>query len=319
MKKMMFTIMALFVAVNICAQQSQTKLTRKQKKKVKIANELDVLKYLPSNSDGKQITFWQAIVDNNDDFKTIMSKFDNPSGLAKQALEKTQEKTTLIMSMNMSYDSNIEGEFNEILHEEMFGDKTYYPNITFRLLINNEFNAFTTPDGFIYLNSGVIDKTKPKIMMVYAVLAHEVAHYLLKHALIHEYMALKKERANNIAAALATIGLGVANIAAASGGAIVDSETQKKSYDGIVEGAKEWSEAYYYRYGREEELIADIVAYRFLEWIGVDPDIYLTTLEKVTGGWVGRETDRYDDHPSAIDRIEILKALTPAPYRIKIE
>ncbi|MBR5633683.1 MAG: hypothetical protein IKW78_00660, partial [Prevotella sp.] len=85
MKKMMFTIMALFVAVNICAQQSQTKLTRKQKKKVKIANELDVLKYLPSNSDGKQITFWQAIVDNNDDFKTIMSKFDNPSGLAKQA------------------------------------------------------------------------------------------------------------------------------------------------------------------------------------------------------------------------------------------
>ena len=313
----LFTFIAILMVVTISAQQPQQKLTRKQKRAIKTANSLDVLNYLPDTALYDQTIFWKSIVENNEEFKTIMAKFDDPGSLAKQAIDKVKQNAALNMFMNNSFDVEIEGGYNEAVHKCMLGGKELYPEIVFRINIDNDFNAFTTPDGYIYINSGAIDKTEPNQNMVYGILAHEIAHYVFKHMLVHEYNVLKRQRANNIFAGISTLAIGAANMVGAANGAPQDTAKQRKSYQEIVDGANEWTAAYKYRYGREEELSSDIVAYRFLEWMGEDPNDYIKMLEIMSEGWQDRETDRYDDHPSPKDRIEILNALTPAPWRIE--
>lgn len=317
--KKLFTIIAILMAVAVSAQQPQQKLTRKQKRAIKTANSLDVLKYLPDTTLHSQTIFWKSIVDNNEEFKTIMSKFDDPGSLAKQAIAKVKQNAALNMFMNNSFDIENEGEFNDVLHNIMLGGKVLYPEIVFRLNINSDFNAFTTPDGYIYINSGAMDKTEQHHNMLYGIVAHEIAHYVFKHMLVHEYNVLKRQRANNIFAGISTLAIGAANMVGAANGAPQDTARQRKSYQEIIDGANEWTAAYKYRYGREEELASDIVAYRFLEWMGEDPNDYIKMLEIMGEGWLDKETDRYDDHPSPKDRIEILNALTPAPWRVKKE
>ena len=315
MKKLLI-IIALMMPVCVIAQQPAKKLTRQEKRYIKLANRLDILKCLPDTAIHQQGLFWKSVVEKNEDFNQMMEFFVEPTGLAKEALSKVKSAEGLNMFMNMSYDERKEGHQNKLLHGIMFGDSTAYKDITFRMNYDKDFNAFTTPDGYIYVNTGVLDKIDPDYDLMYGILAHEITHYLLKHQLIHEYMALKRERANKITAGIATIGVGIANMVGASYGGPVDTLTQKKTYEGIKAGAEEWTKAYRYRYGREEELTADIVAFRFLEWIGEDPNKYIEVLQKMEGGWLTRETDRYDDHPSPQDRIGVLKALTPAAWRV---
>lgn len=308
--KKLFLIIALVIPVCICAQQ---KLTRKQKKAVKLAQKLDVLEYLPNTSDQNPSTFWNSVTRNNKPLQEELAKFNSPSGLAKEAYEVVERKKFECSIMNMSYDPNTEGERNEAFRRDLIGKNCLDGNITFRVNADNEINAYCTPDGYIYINYGLIENTE-SYDMVLGVLAHEVAHYMFRHMLIHEHMTLKRKRANSVAAAITLVGVATANAVAASNGGQADQEALNKNYQGIVDGANEWTTAYHYRYGRENELMSDITAYRFLEYVGADPEQYIRMLEILNGYWFGTSTDRYDDHPSPEDRIAVLRALTPA-YR----
>ncbi len=317
--KKLFTIIAILMAVVVSAQQPQQKLTRKQKRYIKTAQKLDVLKYLPERSDQNPSTFWNNVVLNNTELQKELKRFDEPIGLAASACDKVRRIYSDWSLRNMSYRHNNAEEINETFKSVMLGDNCKRGNVTFRIDGSKELNAYTTVDGYIYICYGLLEALNSDFAMVNGVLAHEVTHYLFQHTLLHEYNVLCRQRANNIAAAISIAAIGAANIAAAANGAPTDAESQKKAYQGIIDGANEWTEAYYYRYGREEELVSDIVAYRFLEWTGLDPEKFIQTLEKINGPWMNRETDRYDDHPSPEDRIGVLRALTPAPWRIKKE
>lgn len=318
--KQLLLIAAIIMSVCVCAQEPTQKLTRKQKRYIKTAQQLDVLQYLPAQSDMNPATFWDSVTLNNKPLQEELERFNNLKGLAKSAVEKVSKAISNAFVMNASYScSSNEAEVNETLHTILLGKDSKHTDITFRVNHDSELNAFCTPDGYIYINNGLFEALDGNFAMVNGVLAHELTHYLYKHALRHELNALKRQRKNSIAAALSVAAVGVANMYAAAGGAPVDTAAQKKSYQSIIDGAKEWTEAYYYRYGREEELESDIVAYRFLEWIGADPESYIKMLEIISGPWIGRETERYDDHPSVEDRIGVLRALPPALFRIKKE
>ena len=301
--------LALIVPLSISAQQD---LSRKEKSYIKTAQKLDILKYLPVSTDLNPCTFWNNVTLNNATLQKELTKFKNPSGLAKDAYDKVKRSEALLSIKNNNYNPQKEGDINNTFRSVLVGEGCAGENITFRIDHNYELNAYCTPDGFIYINDGLLEKVNGNFNMVNGILAHEVTHYMFRHHLIHEHMALKRQRANKIGAAIAVVGIGAANMAAASGGAYVDASS---SYQNIIEGADEWSTAYYYRYGREEELVSDITAFRFLEWIGGDPQDYIKSLEIISGPWMGRPTDRYDDHPSAEERIGVLKALEPAPFR----
>lgn len=310
--KRLLIILALIIPVCICAQQ---KLTRKQKKYLKLAQQLDILDYLPDTTDFDPSTFWNCVTKNNAPLQEELAKFRNPKDLARQAYEEVEKRKDACYMINMTYDPSIEGELNSLYHQALIGNSCLEGNIMFRVRLDDEINAFCTPDGWVYINEGLIYRVNGNYTMVLGVLAHEVAHYMFKHMLIHEHMALKRKRANSIVAAIALIGVATANAVAASKGAMMDSTTVSNNYQNIVEGANEWSTAYRYRYGRENELMSDIAAYRFLEYTGRDPEEYIKVLEILDGYWMGDSTDRYDDHPSPKDRIGVLRALPPA-YRI---
>lgn len=86
------------------------------------------------------------------------------------------------------------------------------------------------------------------------------------------------------------------------------------------------------QYSREQEIEADIVAYRFLEWCGIGGDVYIRMLkdygkatgdyregelDKTTyselfhainsGGSPSRKTRMMDSHPTTVSRIELLE------------
>ncbi len=303
------------MSISVCAQQPQQKLTRKQKRYIKIAKELDVLQYLPAQSDLCPTTFWDSVTINNQPLQEDIERFNNPKGLAKSAVKKVNQMISKNYIFNMSYHSNDEERVNRVFRDYMLGKDYRDKRITFRIRTDSDINAYCTPDGYIYFNSGLIDALADNTDMLDGVLAHELTHYFFKHALRHEFSTLKRQRSNNIAAAISVAAVGIANMYAASSGAPTDSAAQRKTYENIIDGANEWTEAFYYRYGREEELVTDIVAFRFLEWMGANPECYIKMLEIINGPWAGKETDRYDDHPSPEDRIGVLRALAPAPFR----
>ena len=310
MKKLLL-IFALVFPICICAQQ---KLTRKQKRYIRTAKELDILQYLPDTTDYDPSTFWNSVTINNRPLQEELAKFQNPRDLALQAYEEVENKKAHMFFMNRSYNPNTEGDNNAFLRHELLGVGCVDDNIFFRIYRADEMNAFCTPDGYIYINSGLLENKDLKYDMLVGILAHEVTHYMFRHMLIHEHMVLKRMRANNIVAAIALIGSATANAVAASKGGSMDSATVARNYQGIIDGAKEWTKAYHYRYGRENELTSDIVAYRFLEYIGRNPEDYIKALELLKMYTIDDMTDRYDDHPCFEDRIGVLRALEPA-YR----
>lgn len=80
-------------------------------------------------------------------------------------------------------------------------------------------------------------------------------------------------------------------------------------YDqGIIDDAAESAERFKFRYSRKDELQADILGFRYLQFLGYDPRSFLTMLEKI-----GVENDKYYDkkssHPKTELRIEVIKTL----------
>ena len=72
---------------------------------------------------------------------------------------------------------------------------------------------------------------------------------------------------------------------------------------------------FHYKYDREQEIEADIVAYRFLEWIGIDPAEFIMALERTNLDNLTGAGEKDSDHPSTEFRVGLLKQLEPAKYR----
>lgn len=311
MKRITYVIIFLLPSI-LMAQQ---KLTRQEKKYAKTAQELDVLNLLPDSTDYDPSTFWKCITRNNSKLQKMLALFENPKGLAKDAYNEVEWKKSMVSIENMYYDPKVEGHINNTFHHAILGDNWDGDKITFRVRHENIINAYSTPDGFVYIFEGLMNKVEGNSTMINGALAHEVAHYLFKHMLVHEYMTLKREKSNKIGAAVAILGLAAANAAAAvaTGGAAKE-EDMEKHYQSIIEGSEERSLAYQYRYGREEEIVSDIIAYRFLEWTGRNPELYITLMGYLNLDNITEKTKRYDDHPSGMERIGVLRALKPAPW-----
>ena len=67
-----------------------------------------------------------------------------------------------------------------------------------------------------------------------------------------------------------------------------------------------------YKYSREQEIEADILAYRFLEFMGVSPEDYIKALENLVENnyeLLKYTDDKFSDHPFIMHRINILRML----------
>lgn len=154
----------------------------------------------------------------------------------------------------------------------------------FRVIQEEEINAVALPGGYIYIFSGLLSKIENDDQLA-AVLAHEIAHIVARH---------------NIKRLQALTGYSIFQLGLAAVG--------KGSEVGIT------AEAIFTQlllgYSREDELLADKLAARYLKKAGYNPLGMISLLEKI------KEIERkkplrpnhyFKTHPSITDRKRIVK------------
>lgn len=154
----------------------------------------------------------------------------------------------------------------------------------FKVLDEEEVNAFALPGGFIYINKGLIDKIANDDELA-AVLAHEVGHVVARHS-IKKLQALQ---AYSVLRVLLAAVPGAGNVGNAADIAFAE----------ILLG-----------YGRDDELLADQLGARYTKLAGYNPRAMIYFLEKL------QEINRkkplmpksyFKTHPYVPDRIRIVK------------
>lgn len=185
-------------------------------------------------------------------------------------------------------------------------------NLSFKIAADNDFNASTFPDGYILINTGLFSKLNYSELL--AACAHELVHYMFEHSLANEYAYIKKQKSNKLWAEiggglmLGVIAFADGYAAGTAGQMTNNSAYYADLYQGIIDDAAENAQKFKFRYTRKDELQADVIGLRYLQFLGHDPRAFLTMLEKI-----GTENDKYYDkkstHPKTQLRIEIIKSL----------
>jgi len=155
---------------------------------------------------------------------------------------------------------------------------------TFKALDEDEVNAVSLPGGFVYVNKGLIDKVANDDELA-GVLAHEVGHIVARHS-IKKLQGVMSYSVFNVLAAVTTRSAEVVTAA-------------NCAFTELLMG-----------YSREDELLADQLAARYMKLAGYDPHGMISFLEKlqeVNRRKPLRPKTYYKTHPYVPDRIRVVK------------
>ncbi|WP_306799730.1 M48 family metallopeptidase [Corallococcus sp. AS-1-6] len=144
----------------------------------------------------------------------------------------------------------------------------------------DSFNALSAPGGYVFVTRRLLQGVDDEAQLA-GVLAHEIAHVVLKHAL-HQYVDVKVSTCKGAAVAgavVSTVASKVVGASRADGRLDLDSDTglMGKMVEGTVELAGKG-------HRRDEELAADALAVELLLSAGYDPEAYSRLLGQTTGG-----------------------------------
>ena len=155
----------------------------------------------------------------------------------------------------------------------------------FSAIEDDDLNAFTTPGGYIYVNSGVLEKTSDDELA--CVIGHEIGHVAARH------IAKKLQ---------AQIGYDILmNIAASRGGLGDLQRAASVSFDLIMLG-----------YSRQDESLSDRLGVKYAYKAGYDPYAMITFLKKL------KATEKKSlgpaflrSHPYISERIKMMQLAIP--------
>ena len=285
-------------------------VSAQNKKFDKLINEFDVIEYVQHLEKNRPDLFWDAVWRNNENLSKLHEALSKKKKLAQNA-QKDLYSAALFSAdyyNNLQLDADLQYIADTLIND--VGVKDVFPDAKLYVIYDNYPNAFSCPEGRLYLNSGLILHEGISIEGLLGICAHETAHFLLQHSLSMAYAYRKKKRNNQIIAGVtSTVGV------AASAYAIANGAAGQETLDNLgemIESNIIWAEndalKYRYKYSREQEIEADIIAYRFLEYMGLDGDNYINALKAI-----GYENDAYynetSDHPTTEFRVGLLEYL----------
>ncbi len=154
----------------------------------------------------------------------------------------------------------------------------------FQVLDDDQVNAVSLPGGYVYVNSGLLDKIASDDELA-CVLAHEVGHIVARHS-------IKKLQAMQSYSILRLL-VAVAPSSGEVGTAADLAFTQ-----------------FLLGYSREDELLADQLGARYAKRAGYDPHGMITFLEKlqdINRRMPPTERSYFKTHPYVPDRIRVVK------------
>ncbi len=256
--------------------------------------------------------FWEYSRNRNERF----AKFFIDSQKKKKATVKANQELSLAFSQARPYIKNlpyVTSGSTDTLQAYLLDDLgvlSLFPATSIYIVDEDEeFNAFSLPDGRIFIETGILLEDEMTYYGLLGICAHEFAHFLFQHVLVNNYETIKAQKKNAIiAGVVAAVETGASIYGMMNG---VRDDNLGESIITQLESPNIEAEKFRFKYSREQEIEADIVAFRFLDFIGVGGEYYIKTLElldKLTIEYYG-ETD----HPSTKFRIGLLEYMREHP------
>ncbi len=207
----------------------------------------------------------------------------------------------ILSNYRASEDSAMESYVNKICSALVLNseDPNLFNGYHVKILESDEINAFSTSGGHIFLTRGLISCTDSEDTLA-AVIAHEIAHIQLKHAV----KSIKTSRFNDAlltSASFTSDALGMEKLSKSMEGAAGDM------YSSLVNSG----------FSQTQEFEADKEALKLMYDAGYNPNAMVTMLEKMKKKQSSSpKTGFYKTHPSPASRITNAK-INLKKYKVK--
>ena len=183
-------------------------------------------------------------------------------------------------------------------------NKNYYP----RLLLNNQYNAFVIGSNKIYVNTGLITKSK-SLSEIQAIFAHEIGHLALNH---YSSRLINAKSLNRYSKLATFAGLALS----------ADGKLDSKSSIGLVIGSNDLAKKSLLQFSRIQEQQADKFALnqlikRKISLKGIE--MLLSNLEKEELMNSNSTLSYYRSHPFSKKRLEQVNRYKLQYQRVPIE
>lgn len=263
-------------------------------------------------------TFWEELRSVNKDFKKLEKKEKKWSKTMQEAVSEYQDMFVKCLDLRNLLEANkLHVDISDSLLSWTKANRSKSLHTPEMYIIPSQvYNASAYPyETRMVIFTEAIVKLLDKEELT-ACAAHELAHYFLKHQLAHIYKAKKKEKSNKLWASFGTALY--AGVMAGSNmyGATQGAEPLDIDYDGLVSGVNDELERvsanaslmFKFRYSREQEMEADIIALAFLRKAGMDCNKIISLLRKLQP-YSPETFDKHDDHPLISERIKVLNSI----------
>lgn len=175
-----------------------------------------------------------------------------------------------------------------------------YFDYRFYVVESEQFNAFAAPSGLIFFYTKLIESMNSEDELV-SVLAHEIGHVVKRH------LASRMQKGKIVN--FATLGLALAAIAFGGGGAAAQA---------LMTGSLAAGQSAQLHFSREDEIEADLMAYKWINDLHRDPNgqkEMLRTMRRITRYRMGQVPQYLLTHPDPEARLDYVEGLLAADNR----
>lgn len=253
--------------------------------------------------------FWNLMIEGNELLTKFLVDMEKNRGAEKEAIKKTSQLPRFYPEYDSSIIEEMQGFCDTILIHMGIADLGL--NCSLHIVYAEEANAFTalTEDGFaMCVTTGLLNKKGLNYKILMGYIAHEFAHGVLLHHIRDFYAAAKERRKNEliggIAMGLQAVAAGAEAYTAGAYGIKPSGTDYGRIIDNIKRDVKYSTLKYSYKFSREQEYEADLIAYRFLENLGCGEE-YINGL-RILGTQYDGLYDEFSDHPTTTSRIAFL-------------
>ena len=179
-----------------------------------------------------------------------------------------------------------------------------YFDYRFYVVESNQFNAFAAPSGLIFFYTKLIESMNNEDELV-SVLAHEIGHVVKRH------LASRMQKGKIVN--FASLGLALAAIAFGGGGAAAQA---------LLTGSLAAGQSAQLHFSREDEIEADLLAYKWINDLHRDPygqKEMLKTMRRITRYRMGQMPQYLLTHPNPEARLDYVEGLLAADGSLPLE
>jgi len=236
--------------------------------------------------------------------RNIQSLFDNAFSGMDRAFSQMEEEFTPedayylgravaanILRIYKPYTGNLEltKYLNKICQTILINSPGFelYNGCQVNILDSPDYNAFATPGGHIFITRGLVEAMTSEDMLA-AIIAHEMAHIILKHGIV----MITNMRLNNEMTAIGNRAGEIAGNSPAARRAMEFRNSITSMVDSMVKNG----------YSQDQEFEADRKALELLAAAGYDPEALLQVLAILHRTQGSHPGGLFTTHPSPVDR-----------------